>query len=638
MTSRRAPPGSRSSTGTSWCRRRSSRPIRFRAPSPPLAGLDNLVVSQTIYHAQQVPSAVFQPPLSTGTSLQIRATERAISIPVDTDSGLVGTLHDGDHVDVLLAYKGDNGGVSFTRPLLRNVLVLTAPDAKGGDGHVLLKLTDVDSTKLLYAEQYQKVWLVERPKTQAQDSPAALETASTVLFDGLSPGADRQGSRRAQDLHEVAERRVRDRRWGMSENPQNAPVRVFISGACAGLAEVRQALGTHPEIEIVGTAVEPARAAQKLAASNAQVVMHGSSRTDRMPVEDVEAIRQATSAPIVLVTTSSATGLLQDALSHGVADIVLLPQLTDALVFTIRRAHVMSAGRGRQAGAAHVRRGAEGKIITVFSPKGGVGRTTTACGLATIYARRHGRRTLLIDLDLQFGDCGIMMGLDPAKTIYDLVMTSGDLDPDKLASSVNVHPSGVHVIPAPVRPEDAELVAEDRVAHLLEVAKQAYDVIVVDTPAHFHSTTLATLDRTDRLALMASLDIPTVKNIKLTLQTLGMLHYPTERIGFILNRPQPRVELKQSEVEKALDMKAIGEIPYDREVPIAVNRGVPVSMSAPRSSVSKAIAEIAEILLPAPSTKARRPVTDEAPAPLEIGDGSTRGKRVSIRTKLRKAA
>jgi pilus assembly protein CpaB len=152
-----------------------------------MQGLDNLVVSQTIYHAQQVPSAIFQPPLTTGTSLQIRANERAISMPVDTDSGLVGTLHDGDHVDILLAYKGDNGGVSFTRPLLRDVLVLTAPDPKSGDAHVLLKLSDVDSTKLLYAEQYQKVWLVERPKTQAQDSPLALETASTVLFDGLTP-------------------------------------------------------------------------------------------------------------------------------------------------------------------------------------------------------------------------------------------------------------------------------------------------------------------------------------------------------------------------------------------------------------------------------------------------------------------
>jgi Flp pilus assembly protein CpaB len=150
-------------------------------------GLENLVVSQTIYHGQQVPSAIFESPLTTGTSLQIRATERAISVPVNADSGLIGTLHDGDHVDVLLAYKGDNGGPSFTRPLLRNVLVLTAPAEGNADGHVLLKLSDVDSAKLLYAQQFQTVWLVERPKAQAQDSPAALETSSTVLFDGLTP-------------------------------------------------------------------------------------------------------------------------------------------------------------------------------------------------------------------------------------------------------------------------------------------------------------------------------------------------------------------------------------------------------------------------------------------------------------------
>jgi Flp pilus assembly protein CpaB len=150
------------------------------------AGLDDLVVSQTIFHAQQVPSAVFESPLTTGTSLQIRATERAISVPVNTDSGLIGTLHDGDHVDILLAYKSENGGPSFTRPLLRNVQVLTAPAEDDTDGHVLLKLPDADATKLLYAVQFQTIWLVERPKEQAQDSPAALETQSTTLFEGLT--------------------------------------------------------------------------------------------------------------------------------------------------------------------------------------------------------------------------------------------------------------------------------------------------------------------------------------------------------------------------------------------------------------------------------------------------------------------
>src|SRR3954451_14614031 len=136
-----------------------------------------------------------------------------------------------------------------------------------------------------------------------------------------------------------------------------SPIRVFISGACAGLAEVRQALGSHPEIEIVGTAVEPGRAAQKLAASNAQVILHGSSRGDRLPAEDVEAIRQATASPIIVGTSGSAHGPLQEALGNGAADVVLLPQLTDALVCTIRRTQVMANGRQQQSAGAMARVG-----------------------------------------------------------------------------------------------------------------------------------------------------------------------------------------------------------------------------------------------------------------------------------------
>jgi Flp pilus assembly protein CpaB len=157
------------------------------------AGLQNLVVAQTIYHAQQVPSAVFQPPLTTGTSLQIRATDRAMSLPVDQDSGLVGVLKDGDHVDVLMAFKGGGGGAGDTRTLLRNIVVLTAPGSGSsstggdGDGHVLLKVTDIQASKLLWAEQFEKLWLIERPQTQSQDSPPTLETEATVLFDGLTP-------------------------------------------------------------------------------------------------------------------------------------------------------------------------------------------------------------------------------------------------------------------------------------------------------------------------------------------------------------------------------------------------------------------------------------------------------------------
>jgi Flp pilus assembly protein CpaB len=153
-----------------------------------LTGLDNLVVSQTIYHGQQAPSAVFQTPLTTGTGLQIRATERAMSLPVDTDSGLIGTLKDGDHIDIMIALSGDtgaNGAQNFTRPLLRNVTVITAPT--NDDAHIILKVSDTDAEKLFYATSFYKLWFVQRPQVGATDSPLALETAQSILFDGFTP-------------------------------------------------------------------------------------------------------------------------------------------------------------------------------------------------------------------------------------------------------------------------------------------------------------------------------------------------------------------------------------------------------------------------------------------------------------------
>jgi pilus assembly protein CpaE len=323
------------------------------------------------------------------------------------------------------------------------------------------------------------------------------------------------------------------------------------------------------------------------------VVLHGSARGDRLPASEIEAVRHATAAPIILVTSGGSTSLLTEALTAGIHDVIMLPQLTDALVFTIKKTCQLAATRGAMNPSALRTSSAEGRVVTVFSPKGGVGKSVLATGLATQIARKTGRRVLLVDLDLQFGDVAIMMGVEPEKTIYDLVMTTGELDGEKLAGYVVSHASGVDVVPAPVRPEDAELVAEDRVGRLLDVAKEGYDTIVVDTPAFFQATTLATLDRTDRLLLLCALDIPTVKNVKLTLQTLNLLHYPKDRIHLVVNHGLAKSELDRREVEKALDLKVSFEIPGDRDVGVAVNRGVPVPMSAPRSGVTKAIADIA---------------------------------------------
>jgi pilus assembly protein CpaE len=376
-----------------------------------------------------------------------------------------------------------------------------------------------------------------------------------------------------------------------------SPIKVFITGAANGLAEVREGLADHPEVELVGTAADPSKAGTKLAESGAQVILHGTTATDHVPTSEIEAIRGVTAAPIVLVTSASANAILSEALAAGIFDVVLLPQLTDGIVFTIKKAHSLAAGR--PAGTATKSSSAiEGKVVTFFSPKGGAGKTVLACNLAATFARQQQRKTLLLDLDLQFGDAAIMMGIEPEKTIYDLVMARRELDSDSLAGYVTAHSSGVHVLPAPLRPEDAELVTEERLGHLFAVAKESYDVIVVDTPPFFHGPVLSTLDRTDQLVLVASLDVPSVKNVKLTMQTLDLLHYPKERRHLLLNRSGSKVGLKPQEVERALEMKVEFEVPVDREVAVSVNRGVPLVLSNPRSGVAKALQDMADKLVP----------------------------------------
>ena len=144
------------------------------------------------------------------------------------------------------------------------------------------------------------------------------------------------------------------------------------------------------------------------------MILHGTTATEHVPTTEVEAIRAVTAAPIVLVTSASANSLLSEALQAGVHDVVLLPQLTDGIVFTIKKAHSLAAGRsGPVSGKAASH--AEGKVVTLFSPKGGAGKTALACNLAVLFARKHQRRTLLLDLDLQFGDIAIMMGIEPGQ-------------------------------------------------------------------------------------------------------------------------------------------------------------------------------------------------------------------------------
>ncbi len=387
----------------------------------------------------------------------------------------------------------------------------------------------------------------------------------------------------------------------MSDNGNTRDsVRIFVTGNCDGLEPLLDALNQHDDVQVVGYSEHVADAFAPLAGGHLQVVLHG-TRDAHLPVHDIASIREHTQAPLILLASGESSQLLSEALETDVADVLLLPQLADNVVFAVRKA--AHAGRRLEAEGGVGRRG---RVLTVFSPKGGTGKTVTATNLATAFAKYEKKRTLLIDLDLQFGDAAIMLGLEPEKTIYDLVVAPGELDSEKLAGYTTRHASGVDVLPAPLRPEDAELVTEPKVNRLLEVARGSYDLIVVDTSPFFHGPMLATLDRTDELLVLCGLDVPTLKNVKLAQHTLDLLSFPASRVRFVLNRSNSKVGMKQSEVESALGVKIAFEMPSDRAVPLAVNRGTPAVLAEAGCDFSRSIRSMAKGLLEPEQEKKRR--------------------------------
>src|SRR3954447_15370713 len=367
-------------------------------------------------------------------------------------------------------------------------------------------------------------------------------------------------------------------------------IRVFFTGNCDGLDALRASLAESDEIEVVGTSEQVAAASAPLAGGHLDCVLHA-TRSSSFPANDIAAVREQTRASVILVASGGeAASMLEQALEQDVADVLLLPQLMHNVVLAIRK-------------AAHARRQLQvaarrGRVTTPFSPKGGTGKTVVSTNLAATLAKNEGKRTLLLDLDLQFGDAAIMLGLEPTKTIYDLVVAPGELDSEKLAGYVTKHQCGLDVLAAPLRPEDAELIVESKVTALIEVAKTSYDAIVVDTSPFFHGPMLATLDRSDQLLVLCGLDVPTLKNVRLALQTLELLSFPGSRIEYVMNRASANVGLKTREVEEGLKVKVGHELPLDRNVQVCVNRGEPAVLADPRSDFARGITALAKQVAP----------------------------------------
>jgi pilus assembly protein CpaE len=302
---------------------------------------------------------------------------------------------------------------------------------------------------------------------------------------------------------------------------------------------------------------------------------------------EVAALREQTTAPIVLALLGQREGLVDEALEQSLNDILILPQPADTIAFSLRK-----AARDRQGGQAKASR-----VIMVSSTKGGTGKTSIAVNLAVGLADTR-LRTLLIDLDVQFGDVGIVLGLDrPAKTLHDLIAVADDLDTEKLRGYVVRHESGLSILPAPLRPEEGEAIDATRIAGILQTARGMFDAIVVDTAPLFDGPMLTALDRSDQLLLVSTPDVPSMKNIRLALQTLELLGFPVERVALVANRSGMAGGASASEMADTIGKEIRFVLPEDAIVPKSVNSGIPAVLMDPRARVSRGINDIVDALV-----------------------------------------
>ncbi len=367
--------------------------------------------------------------------------------------------------------------------------------------------------------------------------------------------------------------------------------------------EVRRALPDDTGFELVDLVQSPEDAVNALEENSADVlVVACQGREDDRSLQMIEgAHRKRPEVPIIVLSATSPNGFLRRAFEAGAVDMAIFPQTKEQLRF------LMSVAIARHPGQGHVPEvSSEGKLICVLGPKGGTGKTLTSTNLATALALA-GQRVLVIDLDLQFGDVALCLGLPPEKTMYDLAVSGGGLDEEKLADYVMTHDTGVDVLLAPARPDQASAITIELLRDVLAIATRQYDFVLADTPPGFTAEVIATIDASTDLVMVGTLDSLSLKNTKLGLETLSLMDYDPQKIRLVLNRADTRVGISQHDVVAVLGSEPQIFIPSDREIPRSVNEGIPITLSRPQSFAAASFHELAALF-----TGVSAPVEEQA--------------------------
>ena len=369
-----------------------------------------------------------------------------------------------------------------------------------------------------------------------------------------------------------------------------AAIRAFLISEGMPADRVEEHLPAGSGVELVGVATSIDTGWSELGRANAQVLIVACGHDSARALELVTAASsERPERPVLVVTEGSVNGVVRRAFDAGADDLVVLPDgpATDDLVFAIQKAVARRSAPVDGEGRA-------GTMVCVLGPKGGIGKTLTSCNLAVTLAQR-GERVVLVDLDLQFGDLGLSLGLVPERTSYDLAVSGGTLDPEKVESYLSSHPSGARVLLAPSRPDQASVITVEFLKSLYALLRATYDYVIIDTPPGFTPEVIASIDASSHICMIGMLDALSLKNTRLGLETLELMGYDPERVRLVLNRADTNVGITHNDVVTIIGRPPDVLVPSDREITRSVNGGTPIALSAKRSEAAKAFNSLADI-------------------------------------------
>lgn len=414
-------------------------------------------------------------------------------------------------------------------------------------------------------------------------------------------------------------------------------IRVLIVDDIAETREnIRKLLQFENDVEVVGAARTGKEGIETAREQKPDVILMDINMPDMDGITATEAIRKFnTSTQIIILSVQGDPNYMRRAMLAGARDYLTKPPSVDELTSAIRRAGKMARDeRAKAAPPVQINGGGPavaapagagmGKVIVVYSPKGGSGCTTLAINLA-MALHNDETPTALVDANLQFGDVAVFLNEQGKNSVADLAPRADELDPEVIEDVMVVHPaSGVKILASPSRPEYAESVTGDQFSKILDYLRRLYSYVIVDTCSTLTDVVLGAMDTSDAIILLTTQDIPAIKNARLFLDLVDVLKINRKRVLFVMNRYDKRIGITPEKIGESFKHEIVAVIPADERVVLpAINRGIPFMLGDRSRPIARSVLGLAEAV--------RQRLTSIADLEIERQAGGSGARRLGKR-------